>query len=72
MPYLDIIKAVKDNFNFPTFAYQVSGEYAMLKGAIANNWLAEEAFMESLLCFKRAGADSIITYGARLAKQIGF
>mgnify|MGYP006085354865 FL=1 len=65
MPYLDIIKAVKDEFSVPTFAYQVSGEYAMLKGAIANNWLAEEAFMESLLCFKRAGADSILTYAAK-------
>tara|TARA_B110000305_G_scaffold113057_1_gene127243 strand:+ start:1329 stop:2324 length:996 start_codon:yes stop_codon:yes gene_type:complete len=65
MPYLDIIKAVKDEFAVPTFAYQVSGEYAMLKGAIENNWLAEEAFMESLLCFKRAGADSILTYAAK-------
>ena len=65
MPYLDIIKAVKDEFSVPTFAYQVSGEYAMLKGAIEKNWLVEEALMESLLCFKRAGADCILTYAAK-------
>ena len=65
MPYLDIVKAVKDEFSIPTFAYQVSGEYAMLKGAIDKDWLSEEAFMESLLCFKRAGADCILTYAAK-------
>ena len=65
MPYLDVIKAVKDEFSIPTFAYQVSGEYAMLKGAIERGWLSEEAFMESLLCFKRAGADCILTYAAK-------
>ncbi|MDC0072071.1 porphobilinogen synthase [Gammaproteobacteria bacterium] len=65
MPYLDIVKAVKDEFFIPTFAYQVSGEYAMLKGAIDKGWLSEEAFMESLLCFKRAGADCILTYAAK-------
>ena len=65
MPYLDIVKAVKDEFSIPTFAYQVSGEYAMLKGAIDKGWLSEEAFMESLLCFKRAGADCILTYAAK-------
>ena len=65
MPYLDIVKAVKNEFSIPTFAYQVSGEYAMLKGAIEKGWLSEEAFMESLLCFKRAGADCILTYAAK-------
>jgi porphobilinogen synthase len=65
MPYLDIVKAVKDEFSIPTFPYQVSGEYAMLKGAIDKGWLSEEAFMESLLCFKRAGADCILTYAAK-------
>ena len=65
MPYLDVIKAVKDEFSIPTFAYQVSGEYAMLKGAIEKEWLSEEVFMESLLCFKRAGADCILTYAAK-------
>ena len=65
IPYLDIVKAVKDEFSIPTFAYQVSGEYAMLKGAIDKGWLSEEAFMESLLCFKRAGADCILTYAAK-------
>jgi len=65
MPYLDIVKAVKDEFSIPTFAYQVSGEYAMLKGAIDKGWLSEEVFMESLLCFKRAGADCILTYAAK-------
>ena len=65
MPYLDVIKAVKDEFSIPTFAYQVSGEYAMLKGAIEKDWLSEEVFMESLLCFKRAGADCILTYAAK-------
>ena len=64
MPYLDVIKAVKDTFRVPTFAYQVSGEYAMLKAAIENGWLSEEVLQESLLSFKRAGADCVLTYAA--------
>ncbi len=65
MPYLDIVKRVKDEFGVPTFAYQVSGEYAMLKAAAANGWLDHDAVMlESLLAFKRAGADGILTYFA--------
>ena len=64
MPYLDVIKAVKDTFKVPTFAYQVSGEYAMLKAAIENDWLADEVLEESLLSFKRAGADCVLTYAA--------
>ena len=65
MPYLDVIKSVKDTFKIPTFAYQVSGEYAMLKAAIQNEWLAEEVLIESLLSFKRAGADGVLTYAAK-------
>ncbi len=65
MPYLDIISKVKETFNVPTFAYQVSGEYSMLKSAIKNEWLEPEAITESLLCFKRAGADAILTYSAK-------
>ena len=65
MPYLDIVRRVKDQFQVPTYAYQVSGEYAMLKAAAQNGWLNEEACMlESLLAFKRAGADGILTYYA--------
>jgi|TARA_B100001057_G_scaffold292442_1_gene292518 porphobilinogen synthase len=64
MPYLDVIKAVKETFSVPTFAYQVSGEYAMLKAAIQNEWLAEDVLVESLLSFKRAGADCVLTYAA--------
>ena len=64
LPYLDVIKSVKETFKVPTFAYQVSGEYAMLKAAIQNGWLSEEVMMESLLSFKRAGADCILTYAA--------
>jgi porphobilinogen synthase len=65
MPYLDIVRRVKDRFGVPTFAYQVSGEYAMLKAAAQNGWLDEEAcVLESLLAFKRAGADGILTYFA--------
>ncbi|WP_404341895.1 porphobilinogen synthase [Pseudoalteromonas mariniglutinosa] len=68
MPYLDVVRRVKDEFGVPTFAYQVSGEYAMHKAAIDNGWLAEEAtVMESLLAFKRAGADGILTYFAKQA-----
>ncbi len=65
MPYLDIISEVKRKFNFPIFAYQVSGEYAMLRGAIENNWLdKDKAIVESLTCFKRAGCKGILTYFA--------
>ena len=65
MPYLDIIHRIKSEFNIPTFAYQVSGEYAMIKGAINNNWLDSQVIKESLLSFKRAGADGILTYFAK-------
>jgi len=65
MPYLDIVRRIKDEFRAPTFAYQVSGEYAMLKAAAQNGWLKEEAcVLEALLSFKRAGADGILTYFA--------
>ncbi|WP_217521114.1 porphobilinogen synthase [Vibrio metschnikovii] len=68
MPYLDVVRRVKSELQVPTFAYQVSGEYAMHKAAILNGWLKErETVMESLLCFKRAGADGILTY---FAKQV--
>lgn len=70
MPYLDIVRRVKDGFKVPTYAYQVSGEYAMLKAAAANGWLNEEAcVLESLLAFKRAGADGILTYFALAAAE---
>ncbi|HWA38351.1 MAG TPA: porphobilinogen synthase [Burkholderiales bacterium] len=64
MPYLDVVRRVKDEFKAPTYVYQVSGEYAMLRAAIANGWLAEACVMESLVGFKRAGADGILTYFA--------
>lgn len=68
MPYLDIVHRVKTQYGVPTFAYQVSGEYAMHMAAIQNGWLKEkECIMESLLCFKRAGADGILTYFAKKA-----
>ncbi|MFM2119852.1 MAG: hypothetical protein RL722_1320 [Pseudomonadota bacterium] len=71
MPYLDIVRRVKDEFRVPTFAYQVSGEYAMLKAAAANGWLDHDAvMMESLLAFKRAGADGILTYFALDAARV--
>ncbi len=70
MPYLDIVRRVKDTFQKPTFVYQVSGEYAMLKAAAQNDWLDEQAtVMESLLAFKRAGADGILTYFAKSVAQ---
>jgi porphobilinogen synthase len=70
MPYLDIVRRVKDEFAVPTFAYQVSGEYAMLKAAAINGWLDHDlVMMESLLAFKRAGADGILTYFAREAAR---
>ncbi len=70
MPYLDIVRRVKDHFAVPTYVYQVSGEYAMLKAAAQNGWLDEKAtVLESLLAFKRAGADGILTYYAKTAAQ---
>jgi porphobilinogen synthase len=71
MPYLDIVWRVKDEFRFPTYAYQVSGEYAMIKAATQNGWLDhDKAMMESLLAFKRAGADGVLTYFALDAARI--
>lgn len=65
MPYLDVCRRVKDNFGVPTFAYQVSGEYAMIAGAAQNGWIdGDKAMIESLMCFKRAGCDGILTYFA--------
>ncbi len=64
MPYLDILRRVKEEFKAPTFVYQVSGEYSMLRAAIANGWLPESCVMEALIAFKRAGADGILTYFA--------
>ena len=64
LPYLDVLRRVKDEFRAPTYVYQVSGEYAMLRAAIANKWLPESCIMESLVAFKRAGADGILTYFA--------
>jgi porphobilinogen synthase len=65
MPYLDIISLIKNTFKVPTFAYQVSGEYSMLKLAINKGWLDGDVMLESLVCFKRAGADAILTYAAK-------
>ncbi|MDQ9170980.1 porphobilinogen synthase [Oxalobacteraceae bacterium R-40] len=66
MPYLDVVRRVKDEFKMPTFAYQVSGEYAMLKAAAKNGWLDhDKAMMEAMMAFKRAGADGVLTYFAR-------
>ena len=71
MPYLDVVRRVKEEFKVPTFAYQVSGEYAMLKAAAQNGWLDHDAvMMESLLAFKRAGADGVLTYFARDAAKL--
>ncbi len=71
MPYLDIVRRVKDEFRVPTFAYQVSGEYAMIKAAAANGWLDHDAvMMEALLAFKRAGADGVLTYFAMDAARL--
>jgi len=64
MPYLDMVRRVKDRFGVPTFAYQVSGEYAMLKGAIERGWLDDRVILETLMGFKRAGADGVLTYFA--------
>jgi porphobilinogen synthase len=72
MPYLDIVRRVKDTFAVPTYVYQVSGEYAMLMAAIERGWLdPKKVITESLLAFKRAGADGILTYFARdVARQL--
>lgn len=71
MPYLDVLRRVKDAFHAPTFAYQVSGEYAMIKAAAANGWLDhDKVMMEALLGFKRAGADGILTYFAPAAAKL--
>jgi porphobilinogen synthase len=71
MPYLDIVRRVKEAFGAPTFAYQVSGEYAMITAAAQNGWLdRQKAMMESLMAFKRAGADGVLTYFAREAAQV--
>jgi len=71
MPYLDIVRRVKDRFGVPTFVYQVSGEYAMLMAAAQNGWLDERAvILESLTSIKRAGADGILTYFARRARRM--
>jgi porphobilinogen synthase len=71
MPYLDICRQVKDTFGVPTYAYQVSGEYAMLQAAAANGWLdGDQVMMESLICFKRAGCDGILTYFAPAAAKL--
>ena len=71
MPYLDVVRRVKDEFKVPTFAYQVSGEYAMHKAAAESGWLdGDKVMMESLLCFKRAGADGILTYFAKDAARL--
>lgn len=69
MPYLDVVRRVKDEFGVPTFAYQVSGEYAMHMAAIQQGWLSEAVIAESLLCFKRAGADGVLTYFAKRMAQ---
>ena len=68
-PYLDLVREVKDTFGVPTYAYQVSGEYAMHMAAMQNGWLSEDVILESLLGFRRAGADGILTYFAMTAAQ---
>ena len=71
MPYLDVLRRVKEEFKVPTFAYQVSGEYAMHVAAFENGWLnRDQVILESLLCFKRAGADGIFSYFAKEAAEI--
>jgi porphobilinogen synthase len=64
LPYLDIIRRIKDTFKVPTYAYQVSGEYAMLRGAVDRGWVDDRVVLESLMCFKRAGADGVLSYFA--------
>ena len=71
LPFLDVLKAVKDEFKMPTFVYLVSGEYSMLKAAIEKGWLSKEVMKESLISFKRAGADCILTYSANeIAREL--
>jgi porphobilinogen synthase len=71
LPYLDICRRVKDSFGVPTFAYQVSGEYAMISAAAANGWIdGQKTMLESLMCFKRAGCDGILTYFAPEAARL--
>jgi porphobilinogen synthase len=72
LPYLDIVRRVKEEFGVPTFAYQVSGEYAMIMAAAGNGWLdGDKAMMEGLIAFKRAGADGVLTYFAdRVAEKL--
>jgi porphobilinogen synthase len=70
LPYLDVLQRVKDVFGMPTFAYQVSGEYAMIMAAAGNGWLdGDKAMMETLIAFKRAGADGVLTYFAAKAAE---
>jgi porphobilinogen synthase len=70
MPYLDVVRRVKEAFGMPTFAYQVSGEYSMIAAAAQNGWIdGERAMMESLVAFKRAGADGVLTYFAPQAAE---
>ena len=71
LPYLDVVRRVKDTFGAPTYAYQVSGEYAMIKAAINNGWLDNDrTVLESLISFKRAGADGVLTYLAVEAAKL--
>ena len=71
MPYLDIVRRVKAEYEVPTFAYQVSGEYAMISAAAQNGWLdRQKSMLESLVCFKRAGADGILTYFAKEVAEL--
>jgi porphobilinogen synthase len=72
LPYLDIAREVKDRFGAPTYAYQVSGEYAMIEAAAANGWIdGERVMLESLMCFRRAGCDGVLTYFApRVARLL--
>ena len=73
LPYLDIIQKIKENFKIPVLAYQVSGEYSLIKNGINKKLINEEAIIESLMCFKRAGASAIVTYFALdIAKKIQF
>jgi porphobilinogen synthase len=72
LPYLDVIRLLADNFDLPIAAYNVSGEYAMLKAAIANGWLSEQVILETLMSFKRAGATSILTYHAKEVIEKGW
>ena len=65
LAYLDVVREIRDKVEVPIAGYQVSGEYAMLKAAIQNEWLSEDVMLEALLCFKRAGADCVLTYAAK-------